>query len=56
MINLDNVFDLFEKTIPGGLCQIKRCNLENDVSKLYCNLAGLVSKVYLSAVVDGAVG
>ena len=24
--------------------------------KLYCNLAGLVSKVYLFAVVDGAVG
>ena len=32
-------------------------NLEDDViKKLSCNLAGLVAKIYLFAVVDGAIG
>ena len=31
-------------------------NLEDNVGKLSCNLAGLVAKIYLFAVVDGATG
>ena len=31
-------------------------NLEDNIGKLSCNLAGLVAKIYLFAVVDGAMG
>ena len=31
-------------------------NLEDDVGKLSFNLAGLVDKIYMFGVVDGAIG